>query len=59
RDRGEQRNLASTQPEKVRELEALWKHQMEQTTALAFTDPPPPEAPKKGKGAKGRKSGEL
>ena len=59
RDRGEQRNLAAAQPAKVRELEALWKRQMETSTALALTDPPPPEAPKKGKGAKGRKSGEL
>ncbi len=59
RDRGEQRNLAAKQPEKVRELAALWTRQMETSTALALTDPPPPEAPKKGKSAKGRKSGEL
>ena len=55
RDRGEQRNLAPAQPEKVRELEALWSRQMETSAALALTDPPPPEAPKKGKGAKGKK----
>jgi len=55
KDRGEQRNLAATQPEKVRELAALWTRQMETSTALALTDPPPPESPKKGKGAKGKK----
>jgi len=50
RDRGEQNNLAKAQPEKIRELAALWTTQLETTTQLAFTDPPPPEAtPKKGK----------
>ncbi|WP_414664505.1 arylsulfatase [Horticoccus sp. 23ND18S-11] len=50
RDRGEQNDLAKTRPEKVRELAALWTTQLETTTKLAFTDPPPPDAtPKKGK----------
>ncbi len=49
RDRGEQNNLATARPEKVRELESLWTKQMEETTKLAFTDPPPADAPKKGK----------
>ena len=58
RDRGEQRDLAATQPGKARELAGLWTRQMEQTAALALTDPPPPEASKKGKGAKARKTDE-
>jgi arylsulfatase len=58
RDRGEQRDLAATQPGKAGELAALWTRQMEQTAALALTDPPPPEASKKGKGAKARKTEE-
>ena len=54
-DRGEQRNLADERPEKARELAELWNKQKEQTTALALTDPPPPETTKKGKGPKNRK----
>lgn len=52
RDRGEANNLAAKRPEKVRELEALWTRQMEETRKLAFTDVPPgADAPvvKKGK----------
>jgi arylsulfatase len=53
RDRGEQRNLATAQPEKARELESKWSRHWEETKRLAFTDPPPAEAnPKKGKRAK-------
>lgn len=52
RDRGEANNLAAKRPEKVRELEAMWTRQMEETRKLAFTDVPPgADAPvvKKGK----------
>lgn len=53
RDRGEQNNLAAARPEKVRELEARWTRQMDESKRLAFTDPPPASAaPKKGKRTK-------
>jgi arylsulfatase len=40
RDRGEAHNLAAAQPEKVRELEALWTREFETAKRLALTDPP-------------------
>ena len=52
-DRGESKNLAASRPEKVRELEALWKRQDEENRHLAMTDLPPGAtdvpAAKKGK----------
>ncbi len=52
-DRGESRNLAASRPEKVRELEALWKKQDDENRRLAMTDLPPgaidTPAAKKGK----------
>ena len=49
RDRGESRNLAAENPEKVRELEALWTRHAEETHRLALTDLPvsPTESEKK------------
>ena len=54
RDRGESNNLAAKNPAKVRELEAMWTQQMDETKRLALTDPPPeaPAGAKKGKRAK-------
>ena len=52
-DRGESKNLAASRPEKVRELEVLWKRQDEENRHLAMTDLPPGAtdvpAAKKGK----------
>ncbi len=39
-DRGESKNLAASRPEKIRELEALWKRQDEENRRLAMTDLP-------------------
>ncbi len=52
RDRGEQHNLAAAQPARVRELEAGWLRQWEETKRLAFTDPPPAAPARKGKKVK-------
>jgi arylsulfatase len=53
RDRGEQNNLASARPDKVRELETMWNQQLEATIKLALSDPPAAEpAPKKVRRAK-------
>jgi arylsulfatase len=50
RDRGESQNLAAQNPEKMRELEAVWTRHLDATRQLALTDPPPSEAAaKKGK----------
>jgi arylsulfatase len=40
-DRSESRNLAAEQPEKVRELAALWMKQFDEYAALAANDLPP------------------
>ncbi|MEO6245812.1 MAG: arylsulfatase [Opitutaceae bacterium] len=51
-DRGESKNLAASRPDKVRELEALWKKQDDENRRLAMTDVPPgaaAPAAKKGK----------
>ncbi len=40
-DRSEEKNLAKEQPEKVRELAAIWKRQLDEFTALAAKDLPP------------------
>jgi len=47
KDRSETNNLAAAQPEKVKELEARWQKQMEETTALAAKDAPPAMKKKK------------
>lgn len=53
RDRREQNNLASTRPDKVRELETMWNQQLEATIKLALSDPPAAEpAPKKARRAR-------
>ena len=39
-DRSETKNLAAEKPEKVRELAAIWKKQLEEYTALAKQDLP-------------------
>ncbi len=39
-DRGESKNLAETQPERVRELSALWQRQHDEFRALALQDAP-------------------
>ncbi len=52
KDRGESNNLAAAQPEKVRELAALWDRHLEETKRLALTDPPPAAAPPTGKKGK-------
>lgn len=44
RDRGESRNLASTQPEKVRELERVWTTQRDEFIKLASQNLPPDSA---------------
>lgn len=50
-DRGEIKDLAAEQPERVKELEARWKLRWEEFSKLAAQDvPPTPEG--KGKGAK-------
>ena len=51
RDRGEQRDLAAAEPERVRALAALWERQAEENGRLARTDPPPaaPPGAKQGK----------
>ena len=51
RDRGEQRDLAAAEPDRVRTLAALWERQAEENARLARTDPPPAGAPgaKQGK----------
>ena len=49
-DRAEMRNLASAQPDKLRELTAVWERQAGEIRALATKDLPPgtpPGAPKK------------
>ncbi len=50
-DRGESKNLAASNPAKVRELDALWTKQRDETRTLALTDPQPlpPANSKKGK----------
>ena len=40
-DRSESKNLAKEKPEKVTELAAIWKKQLEEYTALASKDLPP------------------
>lgn len=52
RDRGEARNLATTNPAKVRELETLWTKQFEESRKLAY-DPAAVQTP--GSAAKGKK----
>jgi arylsulfatase len=56
-DRSETNNLAAAQPEKVRELEAVWQKRLEEMAELANRDPRPPQAPggKKGQGKKAAK----
>jgi arylsulfatase len=50
RDRGESHNLAAAHPEHVQRLETLWTRHLEETKALALSDPPPAApAPKKRK----------
>lgn len=44
-DRSESRNLATDQPDKVRELAALWTREFEQYSALAAKDLPPDSKP--------------
>jgi len=51
-DRGESKNLAASNPAKVRELAALWDRHLEQTKALALTDLPPNAAEPAGKKGK-------
>jgi arylsulfatase A-like enzyme len=48
-DRGETKNLAESQPERVKALAARWEERLAQCKALALTDPPPAgaETPKK------------
>lgn len=48
-DRGETKNLAAEQPERVKTLAARWEERFEECKKLALTDPPPAaaEAPKK------------
>jgi arylsulfatase len=45
-DRSESRNLAGDQPEKVRELAAIWTKQLDDSVALATRDLPPESKPK-------------
>jgi arylsulfatase len=49
RDRGETRNLASAQPDRVQELAGRWTRQRDANRQLALTDLPPDPAPKKQK----------
>jgi arylsulfatase A-like enzyme len=51
-DRSETQNLASSNQEKVRELEQEWKKRAQEFRTLALQDPPLSPAKKKGKGAK-------
>jgi len=54
KDRGESKNLAAEQPEKAREMEALWNKRAEEFTELARKDiPPGAPAQKRKKGASG------
>jgi len=46
RDRGETHNLAAQQPDRIKQLEALWLQHMEETRKLATRDSPPPAPPK-------------
>jgi len=48
-DRGETKNLAAAQPEKVRELEARWQKRAEEFTALATKEGPPAAKPAGGR----------
>ncbi len=49
KDRGESNNLAAVQPERVRELSALWEKQSQENASLAQSDRParPGEAGRK------------
>jgi arylsulfatase A-like enzyme len=55
-DRGESNNLATSRPEKVRELEALWNQRAEEIRELATRDLPPeqPATKKQAKRAQGK-----
>lgn len=48
-DRGETKNLAAAQPDKVRELEARWQKRADEFTALATKDAPPAAKPAGGR----------
>jgi len=52
KDRGESHNLAAEQPERVREMEALWKKRTEEISELARKDLPSGGAKPGGKGRK-------
>jgi arylsulfatase len=52
-DRAEQHNLATSMPEKAKELEQAWNARVQEFTALASKDPPP-AAGKKKKAAKAK-----
>jgi arylsulfatase len=53
-DRGETSNLAARQPEKARELAALWTRRWDEFRALASKDVPPGKPAKPAKPKKGR-----
>ncbi|MBI3877555.1 MAG: sulfatase-like hydrolase/transferase [Verrucomicrobia bacterium] len=57
KDRGESNDLASQNPEKVRELAAIWEKHTEEFRQLALKDLPPDAAGDK-KGRKAKKKGE-
>lgn len=49
KDRGETKNLATSQPEKARELEQVWTQHYNEFRELALRDAPPPTPGKPGK----------
>jgi len=52
KDRGEQNDLASSQPERLKEMVAQWEKQTEEYRALALKDATPEMKSKAGKGKK-------
>ncbi|MEP6672399.1 MAG: arylsulfatase [Chthoniobacter sp.] len=52
KDRGEQNDLASTQPERLKDMAAQWEKQTEEYRALALKDATPEMKSKAGKGKK-------